>query len=319
MIRYLKHFIIALCLVTLVGCKAKTAITEEPSVWADSTMWFQSGDTVSADKIDLFYIVSTEVLTSADSLGNTLFRAQLTEEDRKAIGGEFQFVQKHYSQGDFNFFAPYYHQFNFAAICLPASEFADVYAGVAAEVCEAFDYYMSHLNQGRRFALVGFSQGAMLIIDLLNHMTSAQYSQMVAAYMLGYRLSADDLTAPQIIPAEDETTPGVTISFNSVQRLEAAWPLVSKDAVTAINPVNWKTDATPAVLDFIGDSLTVTMDEASHLLVVNVPDPENYHTWMQSNPAYAMVKVDDDCLHRWDLLFYADKIHENILVRSAAE
>lgn len=301
---------------SLLGCKTKIVSAEEPSVWDDSTMWYQTTDTISDDKIDLFYLVSTEVMTSTDSLGNVSYRAFLTADDRKAIDGEFAFVNKHYSQGDYNFIAPYYHQFNFSAINLPAEQFAEVYAGVKDEVCEAFDYYMSHINHGRRFALVGFSQGGMLILDLLKHMNKEQYEQMIAAYMLGYRLSKEDLECPQIIAATDEITPGVTVSFNSVQKLEAAWSVVSKDAFTAINPVNWKTDNTPATLDFIGDSLTVTMDESSHLLLVNVPDPENYHTWMQNNPAYAMAKVDDDCLHRWDLLFYADKIHENINTRN---
>ena len=310
------NILLTLCLVSLLGCKAKVVSADEPSVWDDSTMWYQTNDTISDEKIDLFYLVSTEVLTSTDSLGNVSYQAFLTEEDRKAIAGEFAFVEKHYSQGDYNFIAPYYHQFNFSAITLPEDQFAEVYASVADEVCEAFDYYMRHINHGRRYALVGFSQGGMLILDLLKHMNQEQYNQMIGAYMLGYRLSKEDLECPFIIAATDETTPGVTVSFNSVQKLEAAWPVVCKDAAAAINPVNWETDCTPAILDFIGDSLTVTMDEASHLLVVNVPDPESYHEWMQGNPAYAMAKVDEDCLHRWDLLFYADKIHENINIRN---
>lgn len=300
---------------SLVGCKAKIASTEEVSVWADSTMWFESGDSVSADKIDLFYLVSTDVMTTHDSLGNVLYQAVLNEEERAAIGAEFAYVKKHYSQGDYNFFAPYYHQFNFEAIVLPKEDFAEVYVDVAAEVCQAFDYYMSHLNQGRPFALVGFSQGSMLILDVLKHMTDEQYSQMVGAYMMGYRLAAEDLIYPHIVAAQDETTRGVTVSYNSVMNLDAVWPLVSEGAVEAINPVNWKTDSTPAQFEFLGETLTVAMDEASHQLVVNVPDPTFYHEW-NSNPAFTMAKVHKDCLHHWDLLYYSDKIRENIKVRS---
>lgn len=310
------NIIIALCLVSLVGCKAKVTSTEEPSVWADTAMWFQAGDTVCADKIDLFYLVSTDVMTSHDSLGNVVYRAVLNEEERTAIGGEFAYVREHYSQGDYNFFAPYYHQFNFEAIVLPKDEFAKVYTDVAAEVCEAFDYYMSHLNQGRPFALVGFSQGSMLIIDLLKHMSDEQYGQMVGAYMMGYRLAAEDLEHPHIIAAHDEETRGVTVSYNSVMNLDAVWPLVSEGAVEAINPVNWKTDSTPAQFVFLDDTLTVAMDEASHQLLVNVPDPTFYHEW-NSNPAFTMANVHKDCLHHWDLLYYSDMIHDNIKVRAS--
>lgn len=313
--RFIKTIVIALCLVSLVGCKAKVASTEEVSVWADSTMWFQTGDTVSADKIDLFYLVSTDVMTSHDSLGNVVFRAVLNDEERAAIGGEFAYVEKHYSKGDYNFFAPYYHQFNFEAIVLPKDEFAQVYTEVAAEVCEAFDYYMNHLNQGRPFALVGFSQGSMMILDLLKHMSDEQYGQMVGAYMMGYRLSAEDLEHPHIIAAHDEETRGVTVSYNSVMSLDATWPLVSEGAADAINPVNWKTDSTPAQFEFLGDTLTVAMDEASHQLLVSVPDPTFYHEW-NSNPAFTMAHVHEDCLHHWDLLYYSDKIRENIKIRN---
>lgn len=310
------NIIIALCLVSLVGCKAKVPSTEEPSVWADTAMWFQAGDTVCADKIDLFYLVSTDVMTSHDSLGNVVYRAVLNEDERAAIGGEFAYVREHYSQGDYNFFAPYYHQFNFEAIVLPKDEFAKVYTDVAAEVCEAFDYYMSHLNQGRPFALVGFSQGSMLIIDLLKHMSDEQYGRMVGAYMMGYRLAAEDLEHPHIIAAHDEETRGVTVSYNSVMSLDAVWPLVSEGAVEAINPVNWKTDSTPAQFVFLDDTLTVAMDEASHQLLVNVPDPTFYHEW-NSNPAFTMANVHKDCLHHWDLLYYSDMIHDNIKVRAS--
>ena len=306
-------FFILLCTL-LVGCSGRQEAA--PSQYASAEMWYQSGDTIDQNKIDLFYIVSTEVLSSVDSLGNVSYQAFLTPEDRKAIDGEFAFVQRNYCKGDFNLFAPYYHQFNFEALGLPEDHFAEVYSEIAKEVCEAFDYYMQHENQGRRFALVGFSQGAMLIRDLLCHMTSSQYQQMVAAYMLGYRLSAEDLENEQIIAANDETTAGVTVSFNSVMNTEAAWDVVCKDAVTAINPVNWQTDTIPAKLDFLGDTLTVTLDEASHLLIVDVPDAEPYCEWMRNNPAYQMANVSVDCLHRWDLLFYAEKIRENINIRN---
>lgn len=286
------------------------------SMYSSDDMWYQTGDTIDEGKVDVFYIVSTEVLSSVDSLGNISYQALLTPDDRKAIDGEFAFVKRNYCKDDYNLFAPYYHQFNFEALGLPESHFAEVYAEVGKEVCEAFDYYMEYKNQGRPFALIGFSQGAMLIRDLLRHMSPSQYRQMVAAYMLGYRLSAEDLECEQIIDASDETTRGVTVSVNSVMNVESAWETVCKDAVTSINPVNWRTDSTPASLNFLGDTLTVTLDEASCLLVVDVPNPEPYREWMRANQAYRMSNVSEDCLHRWDLLFYAEKINENIIIRN---
>ncbi len=80
-------------------------------------------------------------------------------------------MEKNIGQSDFNYIAPYYHQFTFDALSLSIEQSAQEYRKVAAEVCEAFDYYMKHKNQGRRFVLVGFSQGGMLVLDQLKHMS----------------------------------------------------------------------------------------------------------------------------------------------------
>jgi len=311
-----KFFYLLLCLAALAACKTEQELTPEAKAFAQADMWYQTGDTVTDDKIDFFYVVSTEVLHSVDEMGEVSYRAMLTEDDRKAMDAEFAYVRRNFSHGSYNFFAPYYHQFNFDAIGLPAEDFADIYSDVAKEVCGAFDYYMANLNHGRRYALVGFSQGAMLLRDLLNHMNEQQYGQLVGAYMMGYRLAAEDIEQPHIVPAVDEMTPGVAVSYNSVMRADAAWDLVSKDAAMAINPVNWRTNSVSATFDYLGETLTASLDAASHLLIVTPPDPEPYHEWMHSNPAYVMAGVNEDCLHHWDLLFFSDAIKENIKVRN---
>ena len=156
----------------------------------------------------------------------------------------------------------------------------------------------------------------MLVSDILKHFSSEQLHNMVGAYLLGFGLNEKDLTYPNIIPATGEEGFGHTISFNSVMTPEATWPIVYNDAVTAINPVNWRTDDEPATLIFYDDTLSVRLDTTLHELIVTVPDPEPYHEFMNSNPAYQMAGVSPDCLHRWDLLFYSKQIHDNILRRN---
>lgn len=312
-----KHilFLIVIVLQVLTGCETQADTQVAKDYWSGDSAWYKAKNAVSSDKIDMLYLVSTEVVSATDANGNKVYRAQLTTEDRQAIDAELAFVETNIGHGDFNYIAPYYHQFTFDAIGLPSDRFKSNYEAVEKEVCEAFDHYMSNINQGRKFAIVGFSQGAMLTLDLLKHMTAEQYGRMVAAYAMGYRISADDLKCKNIVPATDETTPGVTISYNSVLDTAAVWPFVAGGAVAAINPVNWKTDSTAATFLYDGSSHTVHLDPSTQLLVVETAKADEYRQW-NSNPIFQSANINPGCLHHWDLLFYTSFLHDNILKRA---
>ena len=317
-IKHLKNNIVILALLAIVSScgfeNNAVQISDNDSTWESDSAWYHSNTPQSDDKIDLFYIVSTNVLSAEDENGNIIYQTQLNESDRKAFDAEFRYVEKHFCQSDFNYFAPYYHQFTFEAISLEPEKYQEVYSAVSDEVCDAFDYYMEHKNNGRRFALVGFSQGAMLVLDLLKHMTDEQYERMVAAYALGYRITEGDCQNKHIRPAYGETETGVTISFNSALSTDGVWPLVAEGAVTCINPVNWKTDSTPANFTYEGEEHSVSIDKGTNMLIVKTNRPEHYRKWT-NNPAFQSAKVHLDCLHHWDLLFYSDFIHDNIMKR----
>ncbi len=297
------------------ACTSQVSTVETQNYWTADSAWYQSKDSVSPDKIDLLYLVSTNIVSAKKSDGSASYRTLLSAADKQAIGEELAYVEENIGQHDFNYVAPYYHQFTFDAINLPADKFEAEYRQVVKEVCEAFDYYMTHKNQGRKFALVGFSQGGMLVLDLLRHMTDNQYRQMVAAYAMGYRISAEDEKCPRIIPASDETTPGVTVSFNSALSTSGIWPLVAADAAASINPVNWKTDATPATFTYNGSLHSLHLDPSTRLLIVETDKAAEYRSWT-NNPVYQSAHVSLDCLHHWDLLFYTQYIHDNIQRRA---
>ncbi len=284
--------------------------------WNIASAWYNDGDSLSAQKVDVFYVFSTEVAKARDAQGNILMQATLNAEDRKFITQELSFVKRHIFHDDFNFIAPFYHQLTFEALCGYSSEVTVAYPNVSAEICEAFDYYMQHINNGRPFILAGFSQGAMLMIDLLKHLTDEQYSQMVATYMIGYRLSADDLLHPHIHAAQSDNDRQVVVSFNSVASLEGIWNLVSSGAATCMNPVNWHTDNASAQFIYEGDTCVAHVDTLNQVLIVTSRHKERYEKWMKSNPLYSVANISPDNLHHWDLLFYTDQLHQNAVKRA---
>lgn len=311
---YFLSLALVLCLGFLSSCSGKSAGTGSP--WQEASAWYESPTPDDAAKLDVLYLVSTDVLSAKDAEGNEVWRANLSPEDKEAMAGEIAWVEENIFYDDFNLHSPYYHQFTFDAIKLyPGESFFAVYQEVAKEVCEAFDYYMENVNKGRPFVLAGFSQGAMLTLDLLRHMTDEQFSRMVACYTIGYRVSADELQHPHINPARGETDRGVVISFNSVQSREAQWDLVSAEAAECINPVNWKTDSTPAKFTYLDFENEVRVDTDSHLLIVQSDRPDYFTAEMQRLSFFAEVGVSEQNLHHWDLLFYGKQIHDNALKR----
>ena len=279
------------------------------SQWDSKDFWYQTEAATDDGLVDVFYINSTDVVRSVDGRGKEVFRAVLNSEEKESLKGEMDYA-RHMFGDSLNFFAPYYHQFTLNSLSLPKKEFDRNYAMVREELLDSFDYYMEHLNGGRRFIVAGFSQGAMLTLDVLKHMTDEQYSRMVAAYMIGYKLTEDDLKHPHVKPADDAYGTGEVVSFNTMASPDAMWPLLNEDAATCINPINWKTDSTEATLVFKGDSTSLSIDTEHNVIIAGDLDPEKYH----------FTPLDPYCpegnYHHWDLQFYRDAIRENAMLRA---
>ena len=279
------------------------------SQWDSKDFWYQTGAATDEGLVDVFYINSTDVVKSIDNRGKEVFRAVLNSEEKESLKGEMDYARQMFGDS-LNFFAPYYHQFTFSSLSLPEKGFNRNYAKVRKELLEGFDYYMEHLNGGRRFIVAGFSQGAMLTLDVLKHMTDEQYSRMAAAYMIGYRLSEEDLQHPHVKPADDAYGMGEVISFNTMADTDALWHLLNDDAATCINPLNWKTDSTPATLVFQGDTTSLSINTEYNVVIAGDLDPGKYH----------FSPLDTFCpegnYHHWDLLFYGESIRENAMLRA---
>ncbi len=304
--------------VVLASCTTHSSSKNlQTSPWNNASSWYQSEIPYDSSKIDVFYMVSTNVISAVDNCGNTVWQSQLTENDRTVILKEMKYFEKNIFYDNFNFSSPIYRQYTFnSIICLSADSFELVHQKVASEVCEAFDYFMENINHGRPFILAGFSQGAMLTLDILKHMTDEQYARMIATYAIGYRLTAEDLKHPHIKAAQNETDRGVVISFNSTQSIEAAWDVVSKDAAACINPINWRTDTTAAYFSYKGTHNKVHIDKTHNTLIVRTDNPDYYKFWMKEHTFYADAGVSCDNLHHWDALFYGNMIHDNAVKRA---
>lgn len=152
---------------------------------------------------------------------------------------------------------------------------------------------------------------------LLKHMTDEQYSRMIAAYSMGFQVTKKDLENKHVVPAEGEDDLGKIISYNSVASTDAIWSQVAGSSATCINPLNWKTDTTPAILkmeDSEGniDEGTVYVDQDRQVLIVSI-DPKKYGGQNYDGTIYPMQEGN---FHMWEMRFYADKIRKNAIHRA---
>ena len=284
--------IIFAVILLLTGCAKKNA-----------TEWVETGREVNENYADVIWFTGTLFDNEADGE----YRIRQTDEERKVYAGPTLWARDNLFPDSLNFFAPYYHQFTFSSLELCDEKFDSLCEEIYDEAYASFHYYMENMNNGRPFVLAGMSQGAMVVGGILKRMSDEEYSQMVAAYMLGFGLSAEDLTCEHIKPATGALDKGVTISFNSVVSEQGIWPLVYNNSRAVINPVTWTTDTMPATFVASGDTVSVRIDDELHVLMV---EGWTHHTPMNMKGSWV-----DDNLHLEDLIMYTPLVQRNTLDR----
>ncbi len=236
-----------------------------------------------------------------------------------------------------NLYVPFYRQSNLSAIVgLSADELlkfqmreqrTDVYA--------ALDYYFTHYNNGRPFILAGHSQGSMMLKIVLREYMQEHpdyYARMIAAYVLGYSITNEDmLINPALRFAEGERDTGVIVSWNTEGPGNGDNFCVLPGAL-AINPLNWKRDATPATTaENKGSRIIVnsTVNDVDDLIpgIADATLDVKRGVVICSNGNLPYIKVDNlgvsaifgnKSYHNGDYLFYYYNLKDNVKVRTDA-
>lgn len=232
-----------------------------------------------------------------------------------------------------NIYAPYYRQASLKALDIAGQEnMLDLLsAEPQADVFAALDYYFEHYNEGRPFFLAGHSQGSMiltLILDVYMEEHPEVYERMVGAYLLGFGATTEWLEKNshlEMAQREDDT--GVIISWNTEGVGNRGFTnLVVPKRSVCINPLNWKTDGTPAGIDensgslfqessgsyVIGEGIAdARIDMKRGTVICTSVDTDTYATKTGS-------LFGPESYHGWDYRFYYANIQENVAVRLKA-
>ena len=214
-----------------------------------------------------------------------------------------------------NIYAPYYRQISTNYLAdLDGDGMARLLSGMPAkDVTAAFDYYLKHYNNGRRFILAGHSQGSNALEFLLSGYMAEHpeaYGRMVAAYIIGFSVTDAYLKDnPHLKFAQSADDTGVIISYNTEKPgMTESSPVVLTGA-RAINPLNWKTDDTqaPAELNLGSLKVDARINLSRGTVACSTVNPDDYQLPPDIFPY--------GCYHQCDYSFYGENLRQNALER----
>ena len=274
--------------------------------YSEETFWYKQENDTDGDGADVFYLVSTwEADWYTDDSLPCHYADVHNPGHRERMSREISGVAGYMADGN-NFYSPYYRHMT---IDIWETQNEDTinsrFRLPFDDVKKSFDYYMRNFNNGRPFVLAGFSQGAKAVVELMKTMDNETAGKMVAAYVMGYKVTpSDTVSCPVIKGARACDDTGVTVCYNSVSSAEHIPAVVAKPCAMCINPVNWRTDATPAILH---DTIKVSVDTDNHVLLLDGYSGSEYA------PIRGFLNVGD--FHSAEPWLYSDHIGANIKQR----
>lgn len=287
------------------GCnktESEEYIPQAPD-YSDPTFWYTEKNDKTGKNADVFYIVSTWETDWKTDSGETVHYADVynkkhRDDMTKEISGVAAYMGK-----DNNFYSPFYRHITIEGWATRDENIINNRFKIAFEdVRNAFETFLKNRPKNRPFVLAGFSQGGKAVVELLKIMPKDVYQQMVAAYVLGYKVTPDDtLTSTNIKAAQGPDDIGVTICYNSVSDVKYIQPVVAAPCTFCINPVNWRTDDVPATLH---DTITVSVAQKEKVLVVKGYSGSEY------SPIMGFLNVGD--FHSAEPWLYKECLEKNI-------
>jgi len=267
--------------------------------------------------VDVFYVYPT---VSSNETG----AMDIENVDERALAQGIYKAQASVFQASANVFAPYYRQMSTnvdmtgVALATDTEEFKQG----AVDVQDAFEYFVENLNNDRPFIIAGHSQGTMALIELIKDKfgdDQALRERLVAAYLIGYTITDDDLDKANLTAAQSATDIGVVITFNTQSLSSEGGPMLL-DGAHCINPLNWRTDGQEA--DSTENLGAVFFDDATGEFIREVPNYCNAKILDNGGLGATIPTQDADTLvfgpynpgvyHRFDYSFWYRNIEKNV-------
>lgn len=306
--------------------------------YSQKSSWYKLPD-ITKD-VDTFYVYATEYIMGSLEEGAPAYATLDNAEMLAGVPVEYMAHATVYEEST-NVFVPYYRQSGLQYAGDVFKETGNIDGAISGmcydDIAAALDYYFDHCNNGRPFIITGHSQGSAIVRLLLKKYFKEhpdRYERMVAAYVIGYSITKEDLEEnPHMKFATGETDTGVIISWNTEgsKNVEEKAPNVAMlPHGICINPLNWKRDETYApasenlgslvqdeetgeysIAD-VGADAQINLERGA--IVTNAKMPPMPEEVLQA----AAVFFGSDARHDNDYTYFYNNIKDNVAKRIAA-
>ncbi|MCR5746896.1 MAG: DUF3089 domain-containing protein [Lachnospiraceae bacterium] len=307
----------------LPGCGIRSVVNSNKSgpdySNKDNWAYYAIGEDKEAD---LFLICPTVDMNDEYNM------SMADEETKKKFLGALNMERGIYEDNT-RMYAPYYRQIAMKVYKTERDEWEQYIQIAYKDVSSAFSYYLENENNDRPIILAGFSQGADMCYRLLEEYfgDAALQDRLVAVYAIGWPCTKEMVDKyPQIKPAATADDLGTVISFDcEAPEVEETFIYPKNVRSYVINPLNWKTDPTPATkslnhgacfTDYSGsvkkevkELCGAYADEERGVIKVTDVDPADY-------PA-ALELLPEGAYHIYDYQFFFRNLQENVANRIA--
>lgn len=255
--------------------------------------------------------------------GNDDFQSALDDQSNKNAKEWLDQIALPVIGGLGNVYVPYYRQCSTSVLKTKYQDQLDRIGKVTMpDAKQSFEYYFGHMGDLRPFVLFADSQGAMILLNMLEGYFAehrAAYAKMIAAYVIGYSVTRQDLiNFPHLKFAQGPDDTGVIISYNTEsENISGENPVVREGAI-AINPLNWKTDGTKGEVFM---NLGTLMDGTKNTPIADARVDVDRGVVITSVNAKDYEFGDpfpSGSLHKGDIPLYAYNLRQNIQDRIAA-
>ena len=226
-------------------------------------------------------------------------------------------------------YSPYYRQMSINAYRLPEADRAEARAIAYADISAAFRWYLDHENGDKPLILAGFSQGGEMCLELLKEYFgdteagNALRARLISVYALGWTVTEEMTNAyPQIVPAQGATDLGTVVSFDCEDGTLTDTIIIPAGVkALSINPLNWKTDGTPADRSLNLGAVMATGEEPIPALCGAYIGPRGELVVTDVTPADYPPVLDifpEGAYHLYDYMFFFMNLKQNVADRTAA-
>jgi len=299
----------------VVNAKDSSVATSRAPDYSLDSSW--SIVTKNPDKaFDVFYVHPTTYGVAKLGLNAPIDNKDICEETDATVLSQVSVFKN-----ECNIYAPRYRQVSIEVLGMSAEK-GESYLMVAEnDTVAAFKYYLEHYNNGRPYILAAHSQGSDISLRLLKkYRNLVSNDQLVAAYLVGWTFTDEDLKQIDLPLAVTPEQTGALITWNTVGRGGNSPTLLP--GANCVNPLTWTVtaDDEPASLNHgavieLNDGIVAQINNFTSARInaaggLQIPTP--------AIVGQLNMRMGKEIYHRYDYAFFYRNIIENVGVRCNA-